>query len=137
MFVSSGLIEASAAGPPNVLLLQIQPEEGISLSFQAKRPGSKICMSTLNMDFNYRTVFAVNMPEAYQRLLLDCMVGDQTLFTRADDVKVTWRLLTPILQAWEGDDSTPYEYPAGSESFPAADHLIESDGRKWRKFSII
>ena len=137
MFVSSGLIEAGAAGPPNVLVLQIQPEEGISLSFQAKRPGSKICMSTLNMHFDYRSVFAVNLPEAYQRLLLDCMVGDQTLFTRADDVNVTWRLLTSILQAWEGDDSTPYEYPAGSESFPAADHLIESDGRKWRKFSII
>ncbi len=137
MFVSSGLFEAGAAGPPNVLVLQIQPEEGISLSFQAKRPGSKICMSTLNMDFNYRSVFAVAMPEAYQRLLLDCMVGDQTLFTRADDVNVTWRLLTPILQAWEGDDSAPYEYPAGSESFPAADRLIESDSRRWRKFSII
>jgi len=137
MFVSSGLIEAGTAGPPNVLLLQIQPEEGISLSFQAKRPGSKICMSTLNMDFNYRTVFGVDMPGAYQKLLLDCMVGDQTLFTRADDVKVTWQLLMPILQAWEGDDSAPYEYPAGSESFPAADGLIESDGRRWRKFSII
>jgi len=141
MFVSSGpadpqkarLIEA---GTPNVLVLQIQPEEGISLSFQAKRPGSKICMSTLNMNFNYRTVFGVDMPGAYQRLLLDCMVGDQTLFARADDVKVTWGLLTPILQAWEGDDSAPYEYPAGSESFPAADRLIESDGRTWRRFSI-
>ncbi len=137
MFVSSGLAEAPRSGPPNVLVLQIQPEEGISLSFQAKRPGSKICMSTLNMDFNYRTVFGVDMPGAYQRLLLDCMVGDQTLFTRADDVKVTWQFLTPILQAWEGDDPAPYEYPAGSESFPAADRLIESDGRKWRKFSII
>ena len=76
------------------------------------------------------------MPQAYQRLLLDCLVGDQTLFARADDVKVTWRLLTPILQAWEGDDSIPYEYPSGSESFPAADRLIESDGRRWRKFSV-
>jgi glucose-6-phosphate 1-dehydrogenase len=132
MFVSTGLAEA-----PNVLVLQIQPEEGVSLSFQAKRPGSKICMSTLNMDFNYRTVFGVDMPGAYQRLLLDCMAGDQTLFTRADDVNVTWRLLTPILQAWGNDDSPPYEYPAGSESFPAADLLIESDGRRWRKFPTI
>jgi len=133
MFVSSGLDDMA----PNVLVLQIQPEEGISLSFQAKYPGSKICMSTLNMNFSYQSVFGVHMPEAYQRLLLDCMVGDQTLFTRQDDVEVTWRLLTPILQVWERDDSMPYEYPAGSESFPAADSLIESDGRKWRKLSAI
>ena len=75
------------------------------------------------------------MPEAYQRLLLDCMVGDQTLFTRQDDVEVTWQLLTPILQAWQEDESAPYEYPSGSESFPEADRLIESDGRRWRKLS--
>jgi glucose-6-phosphate 1-dehydrogenase len=123
--------------PPNVLVLQIQPEEGISLSFQAKRPGSKICMSTLNMNFDYRSIFGVSMPEAYQRLLLDCMVGDQTLFTRADDVQVTWRLLTPILQAWQEQHYAPYEYPAGSESFPAADKLIQSDNRKWRKLATI
>jgi len=133
MFVSSGLPDM----PSNVLVLQIQPEEGISLSFQAKRPGSKICMSTLNMNFDYRSIFGVGMPEAYQRLLLDCMVGDQTLFTRADDVQVTWRLLTPILQAWQEQDWAPYEYPAGSESFPAADKLIQSDNLKWRKLSTI
>jgi glucose-6-phosphate 1-dehydrogenase len=75
MFASAGLDKL----PSNVLVLQIQPEEGISLSFQAKRPGSKICMSTLNMNFNYKSIFLVDMPEAYQRLLLDCMVGDQTL----------------------------------------------------------
>lgn len=129
MFASVGLDEL----PPNVLVLQIQPEEGISLSFQAKRPGSKICMSTLNMNFSYKTVFLVDMPEAYQRLLLDCMIGDQTLFTRQDDVEVSWRLLTPILQAWEQDKSAPYKYPAGSESFPEADRLIEADGWKWRR----
>ena len=129
MFYSSGLDEL----PPNVLVLQIQPEEGISLSFQAKRPGSKMCMSTLNMNFGYKNVFLVEMPEAYQRLLLDCMVSDQTLFTRQDDVELSWRLFTPILQAWEQDESAPYKYPAGSESFAEADRLIESDGRKWRK----
>jgi len=132
MFASSGLDNMAA----NVLVLQIQPEEGITLSFQAKRPGSKICMSTLNMNFSYKDVFGVDTPQAYQRLLLDCMVGDQTLFTRQDDVGVTWRLLTPILQAWERDDSMPYEYPSGAESFPEADRLVESDGRKWRKISV-
>lgn len=131
MFISAGLDDIA----PNVLVLQIQPEEGISLSFQAKRPGSKICMSTLNMDFKYRNVFLVEMPEAYQRLLLDCMLGDQTLFTRYDGVEISWKLLTPLLEAWQQDDSTPYLYPAGSESFAEADRLIESDGRRWRKFS--
>ena len=133
MFASSGITEM----PPNVLVLDIQPEEGIALSFQAKRPGSKICMSTLNMKFSYKNVFGVDMPQAYQRLLLDCMLGDQTLFTRNDDVEVTWRLLTPILEAWREDGSIPYEYPSGVESFPEADRLIEPDGRKWRKFSVI
>jgi glucose-6-phosphate 1-dehydrogenase len=123
--------------PANVLTLQIQPEEGLSLQFQAKRPGSKICMSTLNMNFNYKSVFLVDMPEAYQRLLLDCMVGDQTLFNRYDSVDIAWRLLMPVLEKWEKDDSAPYEYPAGSESFPQADKLIESDGRKWRKLAGI
>jgi glucose-6-phosphate 1-dehydrogenase len=133
MFTSLGLDDI----PPNVLVLQIQPEEGISLSFQAKRPGSKMCMGTLNMSFCYESLFGVTMPEAYQRLLLDCMLADQTLFTRSDDVRTTWGLLTPVLQAWEKDGSVPFEYPAGSESFPQADALIESDGRKWRKLAAI
>lgn len=129
MFSSVGLDEL----PANVLVLQIQPEEGISLSFQAKRPGSKICMSTLNMNFSYKSIFSAEMPEAYQRLLLDCMVGDQTLFTRQDDVEVSWRLMTPILEAWEQSQSQPHQYVAGGESFAEADRLIERDGRKWRK----
>jgi len=130
MFASAGLDEM----PPNVLVLQIQPEEGISLSFQAKRPGSKICMSTLTMNFHYKSVFLVDMPEAYQRLLLDCMVGDQTLFARYDGVEMAWKLLTLVLETWEKEDSLPCIYPAGSRSFAEADRLIESDGRKWRKF---
>jgi len=131
MFASAGLAEL----PSNVLILQIQPEEGVSLSFQAKHPGSKICISTLNMNFNYKSIFLVDMPEAYQRLLLDCMVGDQTLFTRFDDVETSWRLLMPVLQAWEKEKSNPHQYPAGSDSFPEADKLIESDSRKWRKLA--
>ncbi|MHC4207426.1 MAG: glucose-6-phosphate dehydrogenase [Planctomycetota bacterium] len=129
MFSSIGLEEL----PQNVLVLKIQPEEGISLRFQAKRPGSKICMSTLNMDFSYKSVFLVNLPEAYQRLLLDCMLGDQTLFTRQDDIEISWQLLTPILEAWEQDETAPYIYPAGIESFAEADALIENDGRQWRR----
>jgi len=129
MFISAGLDDM----PSNVLALQLQPEEGISLSFQAKQPGSKICIGTLDMSFSYQSVFGVSLPEAYQRLLLDCMIGDQTLFTRQDGVEVAWQLLTPVLDAWQNDDKSPYEYSAGSSSFPAADSLIESDGRKWQQ----
>jgi glucose-6-phosphate 1-dehydrogenase len=119
--------------PPNVLVLQIQPQEGILLNFQAKHPGSKNCMSTLSMNFNYSELFGTEMPEAYQRLLLDCMLGDQTLFTRQDSIEKSWNLLMPVLETWEKSDSEPFFYTAGSESFPGADKLIESDGRKWRK----
>jgi glucose-6-phosphate 1-dehydrogenase len=128
MFASIGLTDL----PANTLIMQIQPEEGISISFQAKRPGSKVCIGTLNMHFSYAEVFLGNPPEAYQRLLLDCMLGDQMLFTRQDDVEVSWKLLEPVLAAWENRQGKLYEYPAGCESFPEADRLIESDGKKWR-----
>ena len=117
--------------PPNVLAFQIQPKEGISLRFQAKRPGSKICIGTLDMKFRYQDIFGVEMPESYQRLLLDCMTGDQTLYTRFDGIEVTWQLVMPVLEAWEHSGEKPHEYPAGSESFPQADALLEADGRAW------
>ena len=128
MFASIGLTDL----PANTLIMQIQPEEGISLSFQAKRPGSKVCIGTLRLKFSYAEVFKGKPPEAYERLLLDCMLGDQTLFTRQDDVEVSWKFLAPVLQAWQGGSSLPYEYQAGRESFEQADRLIESDGRFWR-----
>jgi glucose-6-phosphate 1-dehydrogenase len=118
--------------PANVLVLKIQPNEGIELSFQAKRPGSKACISTLNMNFNYSDIFGTKAPEAYQRLLLDCMTDDQTLFTRQDDVEVSWGLVEPLLKKWENDGSEPSEYPSGAESFADADTLIKSDGHSWR-----
>jgi len=131
MFAAVGIDEI----PPNVLVLQIQPSEGLSLSLQAKRPGSKVCMGTLYMKFNYQELFGVEMPEAYQRLLLDCMLGDQTLFTRYDSVEYSWRFVTPVLETLQKNKTAPCEYPAGSESFHEADLLIEADGRKWRKLA--
>jgi len=128
MFISAGLEDMAS----NVLVLRIQPAEGISLTFQAKRPGAKICMSALEMSFDYQSIFGVSMPEAYERLLLDCMTGDQTLFTRHDSISIAWQLLTPVLEAWERDKQEPHIYPAGAESFVEADNLIETDGRKWR-----
>jgi len=129
LFSSVGLDEM----PPNVLVLKIQPEEGISMRFQAKRPGSKICMGTLDMNFSYQEVFGVAMPESYQRLLLDCMVGDQTLFTRFDGVQIAWELLHPVLEAWHKGKVPLAEYPAGSDSFSEADAIVAVDGRQWRK----
>ena len=131
VFVSAGLGDL----PANILVLQIQPAEGISLSFQAKRPGSKVCMGTLRMSFSYRDVFGGEVPQAYERLLLDCMAGDQTLFNRQDDVEISWRLVMPVLQAWQKDVSPPHSYPAGSESFAEADALIEPDFSKWRSLA--
>ncbi len=128
MFTSVGLDDL----PANILILKIQPEEGIRLSFQAKRPGSKICMTTLDLNFTYRDLFGSEVPEAYQRLLLDAMLGDPTLFLRQDDVEVAWGLVTPVLKAWQTEPSIPPQYPAGADSFPEADALIHSDGFAWR-----
>jgi glucose-6-phosphate 1-dehydrogenase len=131
MFASAGIEEL----PANVLILKIQPKEGISLFFEAKRPGSKLCIGTLAMDFSYAEIFGTEPPDAYQRLLLDCMIGDQTLFSRIDDVKIAWGLIDNVLKTWQEQDLEPHPYPAGSESFPQADALIQKDGRNWRKIS--
>ena len=129
LFASAGLDDIA----PNVLVMKIQPEEGLSLSFQAKRPGSKLCMGTLNMDFSYEDVFGIKMPESYQRLLLDCMLGDQTLFMRFDTLETTWQFLDPIQKAWAKDTSTLPEYKIASQDFTEADNLIQQDNRTWRK----
>jgi glucose-6-phosphate 1-dehydrogenase len=104
----------------NVLRFQIQPQEGMYLGLQAKRPGSKICMSSLEMAVDYQQVFGIQMPEAYQRLLLDCMQGDSTLFTRHDSVLASWELLMPVIDAWQSSDDGIITYPAGSSgpNFP-------------------
>jgi len=118
---------------PNILSFRIQPDEGISLSFEAKQPGPKICMATLGLDFNYKDAFNAKPMGAYDRLLLDCMQGDQTLFVRQDMVEVSWGFITSILEGWEA--LPPQEFPnyaAGSWGPRVAEELIERDGRKWR-----
>jgi glucose-6-phosphate 1-dehydrogenase len=112
MFDGAGLPDI----PANTLRFQIQPNEGIYLGLQAKRPGSRICMSTLEMAVDYQQVFGVKMPEAYQRLLLDCMLGDQTLFTRSDSIETAWQLIMPVLDAWRGRADGLREYPAGAST---------------------
>jgi len=131
MFAPLPLSELS----PNVLALNIQPEEGISLTIQAKRPGPKLCMDSLTMDFRYREIFGVELPDAYERLLLDCMLGDQTLFWRSDGIEVAWSLITPVLERWgEDPGSCPLTfYEAGSWGPPEAEALLKRDGRRWRE----
>ncbi len=122
---------------PNTLVLNVQPEEGAHLSLQAKRPGPKLCMGTLNMHFNYKEAFGGRVPEAYERLLLDCMLGDQTLFIRTDTVEKSWQLLTPVLEQWrkspvDEGNCRLHAYPAGSWGPQAAADLLARDGRRWR-----
>lgn len=118
---------------PNVLIMNVQPEEGISLTIQAKKPGAKLCIGSLTMHFRYKDVFGVQMPDAYERLLLDCMLGDQTLFWRSDDVEVTWSFVTPVLDKWEADKTCcPLRiYQAGSWGPKEAEMLLEREGRRW------
>lgn len=118
---------------PNILTLNVQPDEGVSLVIQAKHPGPKLCMSSVNVDFCYKDIFGSESPEAYQRLLLDCMLGDQTLFVRRDGMEVAWSLITPILEKWKSDpEADPlYFYPSGTRGPEEADRLIEADGRSW------
>jgi len=118
---------------PNSLVLNIQPDEGISLSFGAKTPGSQMEIRPVTMDFLYRQAFGGGSREAYATLINDCIRGDATLFDRADSVEAAWGLVDPILKAWQSASAPPFpNYPAGSEGPRAADDLTASEGRRWR-----
>jgi len=120
---------------PNVMVLRIQPDEGISLKFGAKQPGQAVRIRQVNMDFEYGTSFARKSPEAYERLLLDCMLGDATLFARRDMVERGWALITPILEYWKNTKPiNPFpNYEAGTWGPREADEMMERDGRRWRR----
>jgi len=127
--------EAGAgAAEPNLLLVRIQPNEGISLQFQAKVPGGEVRLGTVTMAFNYADYFARTPETGYETLLEDCMTGDQTLFHRADMVTAGWRAVAPILDVVGSQpDALLHEYPAGSWGPAAADALLTRDGRAWRR----
>jgi glucose-6-phosphate 1-dehydrogenase len=129
----------ATAGPcskiqPNLLTIRIQPDEGIALRFGAKVPISpEMAVCPVNMDFDYEAAFGKSSANGYERLLLDAMFGDQTLFAHRDGVETNWALYTPILEAWKS--KTPEVFPnyfAGSWGPECADHLLEKDGRAWR-----
>jgi glucose-6-phosphate 1-dehydrogenase len=119
---------------PNVLSIRIQPDEGFSLEINSKVPGLHVNIDPVKMDFHYGTAFGGTSPEAYERLLLDVMVGDPTLFMRRDAVEAAWRWVMPILQRWSApSDQRLATYPDGAWGPGEADALIEATGRRWRK----
>src|SRR5580693_2045401 len=118
---------------PNVLALQIQPDEGASLQFSAKIPGPEIALGGVKMNFSYKDYFNTEPTTGYETLVYDCMIGDQMLFNRADGVEAGWEVVQPILDLWQNDKTAPLEiYPAGSAGPEAADNLLWRSGRQWR-----
>ena len=118
---------------PNWMVLRIQPDEGIALEFAAKRPGPYVKLNTVSMDFAYRTYFNIACNTGYETLIYDCMIGDATLFQRADTVEAGWRAVQPILDAWSNNPPPDFpNYGAGSSGPAAADELLERSGRAWR-----
>ena len=114
----------------NTLVLRVQPDEGITLEFQAKNPGSRVCLMPVQLNFAYPRNVAL---EAYERVLLDCMEGDQMLFVREDAVNLAWQLLTPLIEKIESSGDYPlYTYGAGTEGPSEAARLLEQSGRSWR-----
>ncbi len=117
---------------PNALVLRIQPDEGITLRFGAKVPGGSFEVRDVLMDFSYGASFLQDTPDAYERLLLDAMVGDPTLFIRTDEVEQAWQICDPILEAWNDPSYPVATYEAGSWGPKEADLLLQRDGRRWR-----
>jgi glucose-6-phosphate 1-dehydrogenase len=118
---------------PNWMILRIQPNEGIALEFAAKRPGPSVKLSSVSMDFAYKTFFKTEPNTGYETLIFDCMIGDATLFQRADNIEAGWQAVQPILDAWA--NNLPRDFPnyaAGTSGPAAADELLARDGRAWR-----
>lgn len=116
----------------NVLGIRIQPEEGISMSFVSKRPGPSFHIDPVHMDFKYSSSFAKQTPEAYERLILDAILGEASLFAREDEVDLSWKLIDPIIASWSGENPAPlYFYQAGNWGPEESSALLERSSRKW------
>ena len=126
-------VDTDAPLEPNVLLIRIQPNEGITLRFGAKLPGQALRIRWVNMDFRYGSSFGVKPPEAYERLLLDCILSDSTLYARRDMVERGWEIVTPILEAWKTPAVDFPNYQSGSWGPDASFELARRVGREWRK----
>ncbi|MBX2811926.1 MAG: glucose-6-phosphate dehydrogenase [Myxococcales bacterium] len=131
-FEESAVPEASRT-TPNVLTIRIQPDEGISLQLGSKVPGQTMAIASVSMEFRYASSFGVAAPEAYERLLLDALSCDSTLFTRGDEVEASWKFITPIHEAWSTMGGGPAFYSSGTWGPRESDELLESSGRRWRR----
>jgi glucose-6-phosphate 1-dehydrogenase len=128
-----GAGDGSVGAQPNQIVMTMQPNEGVAISLGAKIPGSKMRIRPVNMEFNYGTAFMSQSPEAYERLIMDAMRGDATLFTRADEALGQWAIIDPILAAWkDAGDERIHRYEAGSAGPAEAGELLLGHGRKWR-----
>ena len=126
-----------AGAAPNVLVLSLQPNEGITLTFGAKSPGPINQISPVKMEFTYQEAFGIQTPEAYERLIQDCLLGDATLFTRSDEVQAQWAFTTQIIQAWKENPGTHLQvYEAGTWGPSISDEFISQDGRAWRNLLL-
>jgi glucose-6-phosphate 1-dehydrogenase len=121
----------SLGAQPNQLVLTVQPNEGVSLSLAAKIPGTRMRLRPVSMEFLYGSAFLSQSPEAYERLLLDAMRGDATLFTRDDEVEAQWRICDPVVEAWSRLPDPPPRYPAGSQGPEEAERILLA-GHAWR-----
>ena len=118
---------------PNWMILRIQPDEGIALEFAAKRPGPTVTLDSVSMDFAYKSYFKMVPNTGYETLIYDCMIGDATLFQRADNIEAGWHAVQPILDAWANNPPQNFpNYAAGSNGPAAVDELLARDGRAWR-----
>jgi glucose-6-phosphate 1-dehydrogenase len=128
-FQSTGSVGVQA----NQIVLTVQPDEGVSVSLGAKIPGSRLRIRPVNMEFRYGTSFMSESPEAYERLILDAMRGDATLFTRNDEIEALWGIIDPILTAWHEDTSSPIPQYASGTAGPEEANLLLAEGQRWRR----
>jgi glucose-6-phosphate 1-dehydrogenase len=131
LFSSEGE-DGSPVSRPNLLIVRIQPEEGISLRFLSKYPGRGMRLRPVSMDFNYGSSFGARSPTAYETLLVDVMIGDPTLYTRQDMVEASWKAVQPILDVWGSRKQDFPNYEAGTWGPKAADEMLQRNGHEWR-----
>ncbi len=124
--------EQARALEPNAMIVRIQPDEGVTVRFGAKVPGQSFRLQTVTMDFHYDTSFTATSPDAYERLLLDAMLGDPTLFIRSDEVETAWSIVDPMIDAFAHPDFPLAQYASGTWGPPEADVLMSRSGRRWR-----
>jgi glucose-6-phosphate 1-dehydrogenase len=133
----SGLFKGHEEGAPgsNVLIIHVQPDEGISLRFNAKEPGQVVKLDQVRMDFKYEDYFRLKPSTGYETLLYDVLIGDRTLLNRADNIELGWRVVQSALDATKADSVELHSYAAGSSGPQAADDLLLRDGRQWERLA--